>query len=138
MWFLALMMTAAVVFASGVLTGQAIESGRSYADDRIRLVMHTHDDEGSVAGVNPAVPAQADQGSSEIDSEYMEAGRQIAFATLFSQHHEVTQTQVTFFRDSRKPGNAIQQFGQIFGEAIARQENPTPRTSPLNGGDRAR
>lgn len=52
--------------------------------------------------------------------------QQIALSTLISQTHVIGEEQVVFMRDARKPGNAIQQFAEIFGRAIETGMNPYP------------
>ncbi|MEM1071908.1 MAG: hypothetical protein AAGB48_12320 [Planctomycetota bacterium] len=54
-----------------------------------------------------------------------EYGRQVAMATLTGSLHEITTSQVTFYRDPDRPGNAFQQFADVFGRAIATGRNPT-------------
>lgn len=125
-WLGAIAVTAATVFASGMTTGAALHGHHSHADPRFSPVAH---DPAATAALQASTPR------SEPD---IEAGRQIAFATLFAQHHEVSQTQVTFYRDTRQPGNAIQQFGTVFGGAIAHGSNPAVRSSPLEPATRQR
>ncbi len=53
-----------------------------------------------------------------------EYGEQVAIATLTSSMHEVSNTSVTFYADPERSGNALQQFAEVFGEAIATGRNP--------------
>lgn len=53
-----------------------------------------------------------------------EYSEQVAIATLTSGLHEVNTHSVTFFADPNRSGNALQQFGAVFGEAIATGRNP--------------
>ncbi|MEL6496918.1 MAG: hypothetical protein AAF937_04665 [Planctomycetota bacterium] len=53
-----------------------------------------------------------------------EYGEQVAIATLTSSLHQVSTEAVTFYADPDRSGNALQQFSEVFGEAIATGRNP--------------
>ena len=72
---------------------------------------------GDPAAANPAVTR--------------EIGKQIAIATLVSGSHQIDDRQVTFYAEADRSGNALQQFAEVFGQAIAEGENPRPLRAPL-------
>lgn len=94
---------------------------------------------GSVIGVRPAaatasvpqpaVPVVSESvtwsgGPAQTSLSVGEYGEQVAIATLTSSLHEVSTNSVTFYADPDRSGNALQQFSEIFGEAIATGRNP--------------
>lgn len=60
----------------------------------------------------------------------LEDARQIALSTLISQIHEIDESKVIFYQDTRRPGNAIQQFALVFGTAIQEGRDPATYLAP--------
>lgn len=63
-------------------------------------------------------------GPAQTSLSVAEYGEQVAIATLTSSLHQVSTESVTFYADPDRSGNALQQFSQVFGEAIATGRNP--------------
>ncbi len=51
-----------------------------------------------------------------VDKEHY--ARQIAISLIVNEDHEITDHRVTYKRDPDKSGTAIQQFSEIYGDAI--------------------
>lgn len=115
----------AFVFACGAVVGRASTVSATPSKGSVAREMSSElfSQASTEAVVSPVSPL--------ADGFHVGIGRteycqQIALSTLISQTHVIGEEQVIFMRDARKPGNAIQQFAEIFGRAIETGMNPYP------------
>ncbi|MEO1584083.1 MAG: hypothetical protein AAFR96_05865 [Planctomycetota bacterium] len=79
----------------------------------------------------PELSQAATAGSAANAAPSDNQGKQIAIATLIASVHEIDRSKVVFYAEPGRSGNALQQFAEVFGEAISTGRSPRPIRAPL-------